>query len=97
MELLDPEENCHGISIRDYLVVTAISDPHRARRACMEQMTRGFSPGQNQQGDLFADNLFDLGHVRQLPGAGHSRLAPQHRQGLQRPGCWSKLLARISK
>ena len=25
----------------------------------MEQMTRGFSPGQNQQGDLFAENLFD--------------------------------------
>jgi acyl-[acyl-carrier-protein] desaturase len=25
----------------------------------MEQMTRGFSPGQNQQGDLFAESLFD--------------------------------------
>jgi acyl-[acyl-carrier-protein] desaturase len=36
------EENRHGISIRDYLVVT-----------------RGFSPGQNQQGDLFAESLFD--------------------------------------
>jgi acyl-[acyl-carrier-protein] desaturase len=25
----------------------------------VEQMTRGFSPGQNQQGDLFAESLFD--------------------------------------
>ena len=32
---------------------------HRARDLRMEQMTRGSRPGQNQQGDLFADNLFD--------------------------------------
>jgi acyl-[acyl-carrier-protein] desaturase len=25
----------------------------------MEQMTRGFSPGQNRQGDMFAESLFD--------------------------------------
>ena len=53
------EENRHGISIRDYLVVTRNCDPVELEELRVEQMTRGFSPGQNQQGDLFADNLFD--------------------------------------
>jgi len=53
------EENRHGISIRDYLVVTRNCDPIELEELRMEQMTRGFSPGQNQQGDLFAESLFD--------------------------------------
>jgi len=53
------EENRHGISIRDYLVVTRNCDPVELEELRMEQMTRGFSPGQNAQGDLFAESLFD--------------------------------------
>ncbi|WP_099024957.1 acyl-ACP desaturase [Mycolicibacterium palauense] len=53
------EENRHGIALRDYLVVTRAVDPVELEVTRMEQVTRGFSPGQNQQGDLFADSLFD--------------------------------------
>jgi acyl-[acyl-carrier-protein] desaturase len=53
------EENRHGIALRDYLVVTRAIDPVELEQLRIEQMTRGFSPGQNQQGDLFADCLFD--------------------------------------
>jgi acyl-[acyl-carrier-protein] desaturase len=53
------EENRHGIALRDYLVVTRAIDPVELEKLRLEQMTRGFSPGQNQQGDLFADSLFD--------------------------------------
>ncbi|EHI11942.1 acyl-ACP desaturase [Mycolicibacterium thermoresistibile] len=53
------EENRHGISLRDYLVVTRACDPVELEELRVEQMTRGFSPGQNQQGDLFAESLFD--------------------------------------
>src|ERR1700752_1223645 len=54
-----PEENRHGIALRDYLVVTRAIDPIELEQLRVEQMTRGFSPGQNQQGDLFAESLFD--------------------------------------
>jgi acyl-[acyl-carrier-protein] desaturase len=53
------EENRHGIALRDYLVVTRAVDPVELEKLRIEQVTRGFSPGQNQQGDLFADSLFD--------------------------------------
>ena len=55
------EENRHGIALRDYLVVTRSIDPVELEMLRMEQVTRGFSPGQNQQveADLFADSLFD--------------------------------------
>ena len=53
------EENRHGISIRDYLVVSRNCDPVELEELRVEQMTRGFSPGQNMQGDLFAETLFD--------------------------------------
>ena len=53
------EENRHGIALRDYLVVTRAIDPIELEKLRLEQMTRGFSPGQNQQGDLFAESLFD--------------------------------------
>jgi acyl-[acyl-carrier-protein] desaturase len=53
------EENRHGIALRDYLVVTRAIDPVELEKLRVEQMTRGFSPGQNKQGDMFADSLFD--------------------------------------
>jgi acyl-[acyl-carrier-protein] desaturase len=53
------EENRHGIALRDYLVVTRAIDPVELEKLRIEQMTRGFSPGQNHQGDLFAESLFD--------------------------------------
>ncbi|BBY45694.1 acyl-ACP desaturase [Mycolicibacterium celeriflavum] len=53
------EENRHGIALRDYLVVTRAVDPVQLEQLRVEQVTRGFSPGQNQQGDLFAESLFD--------------------------------------
>lgn len=53
------EENRHGIALRDYLVVTRAVDPVQLEQLRLEQVTRGFSPGQNQQGDLFAESLFD--------------------------------------
>ncbi|MCV7314322.1 acyl-ACP desaturase [Mycolicibacillus parakoreensis] len=53
------EENRHGIALRDYLVVTRNVDPVELEKLRIEQVTRGFSPGQNQQGELFAESLFD--------------------------------------
>src|SRR6201998_1137679 len=53
------EENRHGIALGDYLVVTRALDPVEREKLRIEQVTRGFSPGQNQQGDLFAESLFD--------------------------------------
>jgi acyl-[acyl-carrier-protein] desaturase len=53
------EENRHGIALRDYLVVTRAIDPVALEELRIEQVTRGFSPGQNQQGDMFAESLFD--------------------------------------
>ncbi|AKN16686.1 acyl-ACP desaturase [Mycobacterium haemophilum] len=53
------EENRHSTALRDYLVVTRAVDPVELEKLRLEQMTRGFSPGQNHQGDVFADSLFD--------------------------------------
>src|SRR6267378_2986797 len=53
------EENRHGIALRDYLVVTRAIDPVELEQLRIEQMTRGFSPGQHQQGEMFAESLFD--------------------------------------
>jgi acyl-[acyl-carrier-protein] desaturase len=53
------EENRHGIALRDYLVVTRAIDPVELEELRVEQVTRGFSPGQNGQGDMFAESLFD--------------------------------------
>jgi acyl-[acyl-carrier-protein] desaturase len=53
------EENRHGIALRDYLVVKRAIDPIELEKLRIEQMTRGFSPGQNKQGDEFAESLFD--------------------------------------
>jgi acyl-[acyl-carrier-protein] desaturase len=53
------EENRHGIALRDYLVVTRAIDPLELEELRIEQVTRGFSPGQSLQGDMFAESLFD--------------------------------------
>jgi acyl-[acyl-carrier-protein] desaturase len=53
------EENRHGIALRDYLVVTRAVDPVELEKLRIEVVTRGFSPGQNHQGDLFAQSLTD--------------------------------------
>ena len=57
------EENRHGIALRDYLLVTRAIDPYELEELRVEQVTRGFSPGQNDQldgdADLFAESLFD--------------------------------------
>jgi acyl-[acyl-carrier-protein] desaturase len=53
------EENRHGIALRDYLVVTRAVDPVELEKLRLEVVNRGFSPGQNYQGGLFADTLFD--------------------------------------
>ncbi|WP_074292555.1 acyl-ACP desaturase [Mycobacteroides abscessus] len=55
------EENRHGIAIRDYLVVTRSVDPVELEklRVGVEQMTSGFSPGQNRQNIPFSESLFD--------------------------------------
>jgi acyl-[acyl-carrier-protein] desaturase len=53
------EENRHGIALRDYLVVTRAVDPVELEKLRIEVVNRGFSPGQNHQGDLFAENIFD--------------------------------------
>jgi len=55
------EEGRHGIALRDYLVVTRAIDPVELEQLRVEQVTRGFSPGQNQQieADMFAESLFD--------------------------------------
>ncbi len=91
------EENRHGIALRDYLVVTRAIDPVALETLRLEQVTRGFSPGQNQQGDLFADEPVRLRHLRDVPGARHPRLAPQHRQGLQRDDRRPTAAARLGR
>ena len=53
------EENRHSTALRDYLVVTRAVDPVELEKLRVEQMTRGFSPGQNHQGDIFAESVFD--------------------------------------
>ena len=53
------EENRHGIALRDYLVVTRAIDPVELEQLRIEQVTRGFSPGQGPQGEMFAESLFD--------------------------------------
>src|SRR6202789_2881141 len=53
------EGNPPGIGLRDYLLVTRAVDPVELEKLRMEVVNRGFSPGQNLQGDLLAENLFD--------------------------------------
>ncbi len=79
------EENRHGIALRDYLVVTRAIDPLELEELRVEQVTRGFSPARDPGRDVRREPL-RLGHLRHVPGIGHPRVAPQHRQGVQRDG-----------
>src|SRR5260370_18660308 len=51
------EENRHGIALRDYLVVTRAVDPVELEKLRLEVVNRGFSPGQNHQGEYFAESV----------------------------------------
>ncbi|OBF23809.1 acyl-ACP desaturase [Mycobacterium kubicae] len=53
------EENRHGMALRDYLVVTRAVDPVELELLRLEVVNRGFSPGQNHQGEYFAERLTD--------------------------------------
>jgi acyl-[acyl-carrier-protein] desaturase len=53
------EENRHGIALRDYLVVTRAVDPMELEQARMRQVTTGFSPGQQGQGDIAPESFLD--------------------------------------
>ncbi|OBJ54238.1 acyl-ACP desaturase [Mycobacterium sp. 1423905.2] len=53
------EENRHGMALRDYLVVTRAVDPVELELLRLEVVNRGFSPGQNHQGQYFAERLTD--------------------------------------
>ncbi|MCW2518157.1 MAG: Acyl-ACP desaturase [Mycobacterium sp.] len=53
------EENRHGIALRDYLVVTRAVDPMELEQARMRQVTAGFSPGQQGQGDIAPESFLD--------------------------------------
>ena len=53
------EENRHGIALRDYLVVTRAVDPVELEQTRMLQVTAGFSPGQQGQGDIAPESFLD--------------------------------------
>jgi acyl-[acyl-carrier-protein] desaturase len=53
------EENRHGIALRDYLVVTRAVDPVQLEQTRMLQVTAGFSPGQQGQGDIRPESFLD--------------------------------------
>ncbi|MDQ1486433.1 MAG: acyl-[acyl-carrier-protein] desaturase [Actinomycetota bacterium] len=53
------EENRHGIALRDYLLVTRAVDPVNLENARMAQVTTGFSPGQQGQGDIAPESFLD--------------------------------------
>lgn len=80
------EENRHGIALRDYLVVTRAID-RWSSKSCASSRSRVASarPGTPPGRDVRREPL-RLGHLRHVPGIGHPRVAPQHRQGVQRDG-----------
>lgn len=53
------EENRHGTALRDYLVVTRAVDPVELELARMQQVTAGFSPGQQGQGAVGPESMLD--------------------------------------
>jgi acyl-[acyl-carrier-protein] desaturase len=53
------EEGRHGIAIRDYLVVTRAVDPIALEIARHQQVSAGFSPGQQGQGSVRPDTMLD--------------------------------------
>ena len=79
------EENRHGIALRDYLVVTRAIDPVEletaSHRAGDPRLQPRPEPAVRRP---VRREPVRLRHLRDVPGAGHPRLAPQHRQGVQR-------------
>src|SRR4051794_3104705 len=53
------EENRHGIALRDYLVVTRAVDPNALEMARIQQVSAGFSPGQQGQGSIRPESMLD--------------------------------------
>jgi acyl-[acyl-carrier-protein] desaturase len=53
------EENRHSIALRDYLVVTRGCDPLALEQTRVQQMTNGFSPGQQGQWDVSANSVHE--------------------------------------
>jgi acyl-[acyl-carrier-protein] desaturase len=53
------EENRHGIALRDYLVVTRAVDPVALEIARIQQVTAGFSPGQQGQRAIRPESMLD--------------------------------------
>jgi acyl-[acyl-carrier-protein] desaturase len=53
------EESRHGIALRDYLVVTRAVDPVQLELARMQQVTAGFSPGQQGQNSIRPESMLD--------------------------------------
>ena len=70
------EEGRHAFCIRDYLLVTRGVDPDELERARMETMETGY----DSRRQAAAQRL----RLRLVPGAGHPRLAPQHRHASPR-------------
>ena len=82
------EENRHGIALRDYLLVTRAIDPVELEELRVEQVTRGFSPGQNQQGPPRGTVVRGPDLQHRVPGhpAGHGKDEKRHREPGQRLG-----------
>ena len=78
------EENRHGIALRDYLVVTRAVDPVELEKLAHGGGEQGLQPGPEPAGRPVRREPVRLGRLRHIPGTGHPRLAPQHRQGVQR-------------
>ena len=78
------EENRHGIALRDYLVVTRADRPRRAGGTAHRAGDPRLQPGPEPAGRHVRREPVRLRHLRDVPGTRHPRLAPQHRQGLQR-------------
>jgi acyl-[acyl-carrier-protein] desaturase len=53
------EESRHGIALRDYLLVTRAVDPNALEMARIQQVTAGFSPGQQGQGSVRPESMLD--------------------------------------
>ena len=78
------EENRHGIALRDYLVVTRAIDPVELETASHRADDPRLLPRPEPAGRPVRREPVRLRHLRDVPGAGHPRLAPQHRQGVRR-------------
>ena len=87
------EENRHGIALRDYLVVTRAVDPVELEKLRLEVVNRGFSPGQNRQGDLFAETCStrsSTSRSRNWPPASRTATPERHATRKSPTSCWRR-------